>query len=108
MSRTNVGRVLTRFLRAAALLACPFAVQADDFSLKIRPGLEMPLSAAQPQAFNAGNVELQVLLGLGRYFDLEVGVGFIGLPMPSKQPSSHSGTALTSGGGLVGLPVFSV
>jgi hypothetical protein len=101
MSRRRGRLALTRFLRAAALLACPFAAQGGEVSLKLQPGLAVPLSASRSPGRDLGSAaSLQALLGLGRYFDVEFGVGFIGLPMSSAQLSSLSGMASTYGAGL--------
>lgn len=100
MSRTR-ARPLARFLRAAALLAIPFAAQAGEVSLKLQPGLAVPLPAPRSQGFDLGGAaSLQALLGLGRYVDVEIGAGFIGLPMSSGRLSSLSGLASTYGAGL--------
>jgi hypothetical protein len=101
MSRTSVQSALTRLLRAAALWACPFAAQAGEVSLKLQPGLAVPLPASRSQRFDVGSAaSLQALLGLARYVDVEFGVGFVGLPMSSAQLSSLPGVACTYGAGL--------
>jgi len=102
MSRTRVHGVLTQFLLAAVLFACPFPAQASEVSLKLEPGLALPLpGASRSQGFNIGSAaSVKALLGLARYVDLETGVGFIGLPMSSVQLSSLSGMASTYGAGL--------
>jgi hypothetical protein len=100
MSLTGVLRALTLLLHATALLAWPLAAQAGDISLQLQPGFAVPLSAPS-QGLDIGSAaSLQAFLGLGRHLDVEIGVGFIGLPMSSAQLSSLSGLASTYGAGL--------
>jgi hypothetical protein len=69
--------------------------------LTLRPALAVPTSASRSQGLDLGSAaSLQALLGLGRYVDVEIGIGFIGLPMSSVQLSSLSGMASTYGAGL--------
>lgn len=101
MSHPRVRRALTQLLRIAALLACSSVAQAGDLGLKLQPGLAVPLSEPGARGLRLSNAaSLQALLGLGRYADLDLGVGFTGLPISSSQPSPLSGMALTYGAGL--------
>lgn len=101
MSHPKVPRALAQLLCTVALLAWPLAARPGDFSLKLQPGLAIPLSEPRLQGFNLGSAaSLQALLGLGRYADVDLGVGFIGLPISSSQPSPLLGLAVTYGAGL--------
>lgn len=82
------------------LLALPQPAHAFDWSLKLEPGLAVPLTHPQSDRFNAGGaVTLKALFGLGRYIDLGPTVGFLGLPA-ARSYSGEPGLAWQVGGGL--------
>ena len=102
MSRTRFHRAVTRLLRAAALFACPLAALAGEVSLKLQPGLAVPLPASRSQPLRRRQRSLARGAPRTRALrvDVEFGVGFIGLPMSSAQLSSLSGMSSTYGAGL--------
>ena len=99
MCRTRHVRVRTRCLCAAVLAACPLVSSAQGLALSLEPGVA--LQGARTQGLRLpSEASLKALLGLGRYLDLSIGVGFIGLPNLSDSSSPMSGMASTVGAGL--------
>ena len=97
---------------AAVLLAAPAAAaddavaghdplpsRAGDFSLKIEPGVAVPLTTPQSQIFSPGPGEtLKAMWLLNRYLSLGPSATFIFLP--AEAPQGQGGTAWTLGGSL--------
>ncbi len=95
-------------------LSCPFAVghaqeseaagrplpgQRGDFTLKIEPGLAIPLSNPQSGRFDLGGSQtVKALWALSEQLDLGPSVTFISLP--SEVDTRDSGTAWMVGGSL--------
>jgi outer membrane protein OmpA-like peptidoglycan-associated protein len=82
-----------------ALMASPGVANATDFSVKLEPGVAIPLSAPQSRVYDAGGAEsLKVLFGLTPYLDIGPTTSF--LLLPAKAQAAESGIAWAFGGGL--------
>ncbi len=89
------------FARAAEEVAADQSLPArpGDFSLKVEPGIAVPLSPPQSQLFQVGGSEtIKGLFSLSRYFDLGPSGSFMTLT-PQSNPGI-AGTAWTLGGSL--------
>jgi outer membrane protein OmpA-like peptidoglycan-associated protein len=88
-------------LPALALLALPATAAAVEVGVKVEPGLAVPLSAPQSLRFTpGGEVSLKGYLGLGRYFDVQAGVSFLGLGAAAGTMPSTMGSAWSDSLGL--------
>lgn len=91
---------IARFF-AMALLAAPVTASAADFSLKLEPGVTLPMTAPQSDRFGMGGaVSLKGLVELGHYLDLSAGITFLGQSANSDLPSQTWGSAWAPGLGL--------
>jgi outer membrane protein OmpA-like peptidoglycan-associated protein len=78
----------------------PLPTQPGDFSLRVEPGLALPLGAPQSDIFNVGGGQsIKAMWGLSRYFDLGPSVTFLALPT-EEPPDDGLGTAWAFGAGL--------
>jgi outer membrane protein OmpA-like peptidoglycan-associated protein len=78
----------------------PLPTQPGDFSLRIEPGLAIPLSSPQSDIFNVGfGQSIKAMWALSRYFDLGPSVTFLALPT-EEPPGDGLGTAWAFGAGL--------
>ena len=85
----------------AALLALPTTASALEFGVKAEPGLAVPLAAPQSSRFTpGGEVSLKGYLGLGRYFDAQAGISFLGLGAAAGTMPDAMGTAWSDSLGL--------
>jgi outer membrane protein OmpA-like peptidoglycan-associated protein len=81
------------------VLALPGAANAGDFSLKLEPGLAIPLSDPQSQIYDVGGGEsLKALFGINPYFDVGPTAFFLFLPAANDQAAA--GGVWGFGGGL--------
>ena len=81
------------------VLALPKAANAVHVSLKLEPGIAIPLSAPQSQIYNVGGGEsLKALFRINRYLDVGP-TGFF-LFLPAEQKLAASGSVWGLGGGL--------
>jgi len=81
------------------VLALPKAANAVNFSLKLEPGIAIPLSAPQSQIYDVGGGEsFKALFGINRYLD--VGPAAFFLFLPAEQKAAASGSVWGFGGGL--------
>jgi outer membrane protein OmpA-like peptidoglycan-associated protein len=81
-----------------ALAAAPTTASADDISFKLEPGVAIPLSAPQSDAFNTGGAQsIKVLFGLTPYFDLGPATSF--MFMPAQKPGTEDGIVWGYGAG---------
>lgn len=81
------------------VLALPGAANAVNFSLKLEPGIAIPLSAPQSQLYDVGGGEsLKALFGINRYLDVGPTVFFLSLPAANDLASA--GGVWGFGGGL--------
>jgi len=102
-------------LLGALLLPAPFAraeatpvvetgldaapAPASHFALKVEPGLALPLTDPQSQAFKVGGGQtIKALWGLTPYLDVGPSATFMALP--SEGPPGDAGTAWGFGGGV--------
>lgn len=77
----------------------PRPTEAGDFSLRIEPGISVPLTDPQAQRFVVGGSQtVKAAWNLSRYFDLGPSVGFLALP--SAATGDNPGTAWLFGAGL--------
>ena len=78
----------------AALLLLPATASALEIGVRVEPGLAVPLTAPQSTRFGpGGEVSLKGYLGLGRYFDVQAGVTFVGLGAADGTMPPTIGTA---------------
>ncbi len=85
-------------LAALALLA-PKAAHATDVSIKLEPGVAIPLTSPQSDIYGIGGAQsLKVLFGLTRWLDIGPAGSF--LLLPNNTAGSDSGIAWGVGGGL--------
>src|SRR4051794_12376902 len=88
-------------ISVVTLLSLPASASALEVGVRIEPGLALPLTAPQTPRFNAGGeVSLKGYLGLGRYFDAQAGVTFLGLGAADGTNPATIGTAWSTSGGL--------
>jgi outer membrane protein OmpA-like peptidoglycan-associated protein len=81
------------------VLALPEAANAVNFSLKLEPGLAIPLSAPQSQIYDVGGGQsLKALFGLNRYLDVGPTAFFLFIPAADKLAAA--GSVWGFGGGL--------
>jgi outer membrane protein OmpA-like peptidoglycan-associated protein len=81
------------------VLALPKAANAANFSLKLEPGIAIPLSAPQSQIYDVGGGQsLEALFGINRYLDVGPTAFFLFLPAENKLAAS--GSVWGFGGGL--------
>lgn len=94
---TTLGRPAT--LMAVLLLAAPSTARAFDWSLKVEPGVAVPLSAPQTTRYGVGGAQsVKLLFGLAPVLDIGPSASFLSLaPATGLQAS---GGAWTLGGGL--------
>lgn len=82
-----------------AVLAFPMAARAGDFSLKLEPGVSIPLTAPQSQLYGVGGGQtLKALFGLTPYLDIGPSASF--MLLPASAPAAESGVAWGLGAGL--------
>jgi outer membrane protein OmpA-like peptidoglycan-associated protein len=85
--------------RAADATTDPLPSQPGDFSLKVEPGVALPLTNPQSQRFDAGGGEtIKALWLLNRYLDIGPSATFIGFPAGAS--GGDAGTAWTFGASL--------
>jgi outer membrane protein OmpA-like peptidoglycan-associated protein len=81
------------------VVALPKAANAVHVSLKLEPGIAIPLSAPQSQIYDVGGGEsLKALVRINRYLDVGP-TGFF-LFLPAEQKLAASGSVWGIGGGL--------
>lgn len=86
---------------ALLALTLPLVAQAKDldFSLKLEPGVAIPLSEPQSRVYDVGGSQsVKALFGLTRYLDMGPAASF--LLLPAAQQDAESGVAWGFGGGL--------
>lgn len=84
---------------ALALVGSPVAGLAQDWSVKLEPGVAVPLSAPQSDVFNVGGAgSVEALLGLTPFIDVGPSASFVMLPPASSQTQSGTVWALGAGG----------
>lgn len=78
-----------------ALLACPFAARAFDFSVKLEPGVAFALSEPQSDRFKLGGAAtIKGLVGAeGGWLNLAAGLTYVWLPAEDGYASDDAGTA---------------
>lgn len=83
-------------LVACGLLAVPVLAQAQTLTLRLEPGVAIPLASPQSDRFHVGGAfALKPELGLGSYFS--VGPALSIMALPSAVPGVATGTAWTAG-----------
>ena len=96
VGRDAIGLVV---LVIAVVLAVPRAANALHVSLKLEPGIAIPLSAPQSQIYDVGGGEsLKALFRINRYLDVGP-TGFF-MILPAEQKLAASGSVWGVGGGL--------
>lgn len=86
-------------LVGAGLLAMPSLAQAQEFTLRLEPGVAAPLTKPQSDRFGAGGaVSVKPELTLGHYLGLGPSVSYVALY--SRVPGVDTGTGLSLGGFL--------
>ena len=80
-------------------LASPTLASANDFSVKLEPGLAIPLTAPQSHIYDVGGGQsIKALFGLTPYLD--IGPSLSVLILPAELDGAESGIAWDFGGGL--------
>ncbi len=86
-------------LVVVGILALPRAANAVHVSLKLEPGIAIPLSAPQSQIYDVGGGEsLKALFRINRYLDFGPAAFFMFLP--AEQKLNAAGSVWGVGGGL--------
>ncbi len=86
-------------LVGAGLLAMPSLAQAQEFTLRLEPGVAAPLTKPQSDRFGAGGaVAVKPELTLGHYVGLGPSISYVALY--SRVPGVDTGTGLSLGGFL--------
>ena len=89
------------FMGALAALALPRAAHAIDISLKLEPGLAIPLSAPQSQLYEVGGGQaVKALFGLTPFLDVGPVISFLYLPAEARQAEAGTAWAFGAGGRL--------
>lgn len=95
-------RILREFavgLAGMAMLPTMAAAEAKDFSLKLEPGVAIPLTEPQSDIYDVGaGLSLKAMFGLTPYLDIGPTASFTGLAAEEKL--SESGMIWALGGGL--------
>ena len=90
---------MLRRLLGVLVVFSPAIANATDVSVKLEPGVAVPLSAPQSERFDTGGTaSVKVLFGLNRYLDIGPATSF--MLLPASQPGTESATVWTFGGGL--------
>jgi outer membrane protein OmpA-like peptidoglycan-associated protein len=93
------GAALLLLLAPFAQASDPLPARAGEFSLKLEPGVAIPLTHPQSQLFKVGGSgTIKALWSLNEYLDLGPSATFLALPTASSQ--GESGRAWAYGGGL--------
>jgi len=86
-------------MAAMTALALPAVAVADDVSIKLEPGVAIPLSAPQDHIYDVGaSQSFKVLFGLRPWLD--VGPSTSVLYLPASAEGSQAGTSWSVGAGL--------
>ena len=81
--------MLTRLL-AVALVAVPLAANAVDFSMKLEPGVSIPLTAPQSEVYGIGvGQSAKMLFGITSFLDIGPSGQF--MMLPNRSPGLESG-----------------
>ena len=92
----NFLKAFSALLVGAGLFVLPTLAQAQEVTLRVEPGVAVPLTPPQSQRFDVGGaVAVKPELGLGPY--LSVGPELTYMVLPSKLSGVDSGTALGLG-----------
>lgn len=90
-------KILSVFAVSVGMLLTPAISQAQDLSLRVEPGVALPLTRPQSQRFKVGgDMAVKPELGIGSYFSLGPSVSL--LAVPSSLNGIDTGTAWTLGG----------
>jgi outer membrane protein OmpA-like peptidoglycan-associated protein len=90
-------KAISGVLVAAGLLAVPSMAQAQSLTLRLEPGVAVPLGSPQSDRFKVGGgLAVKPELGLGSYLSVGPSVSFLALP--SSISGIDTGTAWAFGG----------
>jgi outer membrane protein OmpA-like peptidoglycan-associated protein len=90
-------KVISGLMVAAGLLALPSMAQAQSLTLRLEPGVAVPVGTPQSDRFKVGGAfALKPELGLGSYLSIGPSVSFMALP--SSIPGIDTGTGWAYGG----------
>jgi outer membrane protein OmpA-like peptidoglycan-associated protein len=93
----NFLKVISAALVGAGLFALPALAQAQEVTLRVEPGVAVPLTEPQSSRFGVGAaVAIKPELGLGSYFSVGPSLSYMALP--SRIDGTDTGTALGLGG----------
>lgn len=93
----NYLKVIGAALVGAGLFCLPTIANAQELTLRVEPGVAIPLTDPQTQRFDVGGaVAVKPEIGLGPY--LSVGPGLSYMALPSRISGIDTGTALGLGG----------
>lgn len=95
----NLFKLVGGALIAGGLLLIPSSVQAQEITVRVEPGVAVPVTDPQSNRFNTGaSLAVKPGVGLGSYFN--VGPSGSILVLPSNIPGVEAGTAFGLGGFL--------
>jgi outer membrane protein OmpA-like peptidoglycan-associated protein len=98
--RQPLASVASTVVAVAAILGSSPA-QAQVMSLKIEPGVAIPLTAPQSEEFDVGGSEsIKLLFGLGPFFDVGLTSSFTMVPSSDTTSQAQDGVAWGFGGGI--------
>lgn len=93
----NLLKAISGLMVAAGLLALPSVAQAQSLTLRLEPGVAVPVGEPQASRFGVGGaMAIKPELGLGSYFSVGPSLSFVGLP--SNISGIDTGTAWAYGG----------
>ena len=99
MKRIPTGRFVPPILLLTFLV--PPAARAVDLSLKIEPGVAVPLGSPQTDRFNLGGAAaLKGQVGFGGYVDGSLGLAVLALPTSANSLSTETGTSWAGSAGV--------
>lgn len=95
----NLFKLISGALIVGSLLSIPSSVQAQEITVRVEPGVAVPVTDPQSNRFNTGaSLAVKPGVGLGSYFN--VGPSGSILVLPSNITGVEAGTAFGLGGFL--------
>lgn len=93
----NFLKVFSGVLVGASLLALPVIARAQELTLRVEPGVAIPVTDPQDQRFHPGAaLAVKPEIGLGSYFSVGPSLSLVALP--SKLSGVDTGTIMALGG----------
>ena len=99
MIRLSTLQKSVGWLTALGLLTVSVNSRATEHTLKLEPGVAMPMTAPQSELFDVGAAQtFKIMFGLTRFLDIGPTAGFLFLP--ARTSAVVSGTAWSVGAGV--------